>query len=131
MSGGSNGRDDGYDPKPPKTPIKPTKTPGTDAGGGGGTDGDDDPCNFVDRAPLNSPQPDVISGLNLGDILDVVLNTSGPLPVLEVHAAGRKAGALTHRNHVRIIRCIEAGRAYHAVVIGKVGGAVEVRIEPA
>jgi hypothetical protein len=126
MSGGNNGRDDGYKPTPPPTPIR---KPGTGAGGGGGTDGGTDPCDFVDRAPLNSPQPDVIATLNEGAILDVVLNTSGPLPVLEVHAGGRTAGALTHRNHVRIIRCIEAGRAYRAVVIGKVGGAVEVRIE--
>lgn len=60
------------------------------------------------------------------------LNRSGPNPVLEVLASGgRRAGALTHRNHVRIIGCIDAGRSYQAVVVNIRGGSVEVRVEPA
>lgn len=123
MSGGGNGRDDDYTPTP--APVKPG------AGGGGGGGGDNDPCNIVEIAPLNSPQPAVIATLGLGDVLTVNLNRHGPNPVLEVLSNGQRAGALTHRNHVRIIGCIDGGRAYRAVVVSIRGGAVEVRIEPA
>jgi hypothetical protein len=125
MSGGGNGRDDGYKP----TPSPVVKPGGTGAGGGGG--GDDDPCNIVEIVPLNSPQPAVVATLSVGGVLDVNLNKQGPNPVLEVLANGQRAGALTHRNHVRIIACIDAGRAYRAVVVSIRGGSVEVRIEPA
>jgi hypothetical protein len=123
MSGHGNGRDDNYTP----TPARPVK-PGGGTGGGG--DGDD-PCNIVEIVPLNSPQPAVVATLSVGDVLDVNLNRQGANPVLEVLANGHRAGALTHRNHVRIITCIDAGRTYRAVVVSIRGGSVEVRIEPA
>lgn len=127
MSGGGSGRDDGYIPTP--APVRPTR-PGTGGGGGGG--GEPDPCAIVDIVPLNSPQPPVIATLSVGDVLGVNLNRAGPNPVLEVLASGgRRAGALTHRNHVRIIGCIDAGRVYQAVVHSIKGGSVEVRVEPA
>jgi hypothetical protein len=125
MSGGGNGRDDGYIPTP-----APVVKPG--GGGGGGGQGGTDPCDIVEIAPLNSPQPAVVATLNVGDVLAVNLNRQGPNPVLEVlDGGGRRAGALTHRNHVHLIACIDAGRAYRAVVVSKRGGSVEVRIEPA
>lgn len=125
MSGGGNGRDDDYIPTP-----APAVRPGGGGGGGGG--GAPDPCDIVEIAPLNSPQPAVVAILALGDILVVNLNRQGINPVLEVlTAGGQRAGALTHRNHVRIISCIDGGRSYRAVVVSKRGGSVEVRIEPA
>ena len=124
MSGGGNGRDDGYIPTP--APVRPSKT-----GSGGGGEGGPDPCDIVEIVPLNSPQSVVIATLNVGDVLTVNLNRAGPNPVLEVVASGgRRAGALTHRNHVRIIGCINAGRTYQAVVMNITGGSVEVRVEP-
>ena len=124
MSGSGGGRGDDY---PPPTPARPVgATSQNDSGGGGG----EDPCNVVQRAPLNSPQAAIIATISVGDALDVVLNTSGPRPVLEVRAPAGVAGALTHRGHVTIIQCIEAGRSYLAVVLSKTGGAVEVRIQP-
>lgn len=128
MSGGGGGRDDGYIPTP--APVKPSKA-GSGAGGGGG-EGGPDPCDIVEIVPLNSPQSAVIATLNVGDVLAVNLNRSGPNPVLEVLApGGQRAGALTHRNHVRIISCIDAGRSYQAVVMSIRGGSIEVRVEPA
>ncbi len=125
MSGGGGGRDDGYTPTP--APVKPSKT-----GSGGGGAGGPDPCEIVEIVPLNSPQAAVIATLSVGDMLAVNLNRSGSYPVLEVLASGgRRAGALTHRNHVRIIGCIDAGRTYQAVVMNIRGGSVEVRVEPA
>lgn len=127
MSGGGGGRDDGYTPTP--AAVKPSNPSSGRGGGGGG--GDPDPCDIVEIVPLNSPQPSVIATLTLGDVLIVNLNRSGPSPVLEILASGgRRAGALTHRNHVRIIGCIDAGRAYQAVVVNIRGGSVEVRVEP-
>lgn len=125
MSGGGGGRDDGYTPT--LAPVKPSKT-----GSGGGGAGGPDPCEIVEIVPLNSPQAAVIATLSVGDMLAVNLNRSGSYPVLEVLASGgRRAGALTHRNHVRIIGCIDAGRTYQAVVMNIRGGSVEVRVEPA
>jgi hypothetical protein len=127
MSGGGSGRDDSYIPTP--APVKPSKT---GSGGGGGGAGGPDPCDIVEIVPLNSPQSAVIATLKVGDVLTVNLNRSGPNPVLEVLAfGGQRAGALTHRNHVRIINCIDAGRTYRAVVMSIRGGSVEVRVEPA
>jgi len=126
MSGGGGGRDDGYIPTP--GPVKPSKT----GSGGGGPGGGSDPCEIVEIVPLNSPQSVVVRTLSIGDILTVNLNRSGPSPVLEVLASGaRRAGALTHRNHVSIIRCIDQGRVYQAVVVNIRGGSVDLRVEPA
>jgi hypothetical protein len=127
MSGGGNSRNDGYSPTP--APVNSSKPSGNIGGGSGGGM---DPCDVVEVVPLNSPQPPVVAGLNIGDILLVALNRAGPNPVLEVLApSGQRAGALTHRNHIRIINCIDAGRIYRAVVMTIRGGSVEVRIEPA
>lgn len=129
MSGGGGGRDDGYIPTP--APVRPSKAGSGDGGDAGGENGPD-PCDIVEIVPLNSPQPAVIATLNVGDVLAVNLNRAGPNPVLEVLApGGQRAGALTHRNHVRIIGCIDAGRTYQAVVMSIRGGSVEVRVEPA
>jgi len=99
-------------------------------GGGGGGAGGSDPCDIVETVPLNSPQPAVVSTLNVGDVLDVTVNSTGPRPVLEVSHGGQRAGALTHRNHLTLVNCIVNGRNYQAVVVKKVGGSVEVRVEP-
>ena len=128
MSGGGGGRDDDYTPTP--APVRPSN-PGSGGGDNGGESGID-PCDIVEIVPLNSPQPSVIATLTVGDVLIVNLNRSGPNPVLEVLASGgRRAGALTHRNHVRIIGCIDSGRTNQAVVMSIRGGSVEVRVEPA
>ncbi len=129
MTGSGGSRDDGYSATPAR--VNPSK-PGTGAGGGGGTGGAPDPCDIVETAALNSLQPNVVRTLNVGDILTVNLNRAGPNPVVEVLTPlGQRAGALTHRGHVRIITCIDQGRSYVAVVTSIRGGAVEVRIEPA
>ena len=44
---------------------------------------------------------------------------------------GVVAGSLTHRGHVEIIDCIDAGNAYEAVVVQKSGGIVTVRVQRA
>lgn len=79
---------------------------------------------------MNSPNPAVVPGLSVGDVLDVFLSGTPPRRVLTViTATGTVAGSLTHVGHLRIIRCIDNGNIYRATVIQKTGGSVVVRVE--
>ena len=121
MSGSGRDRDD-------STPQrKPSSRQGTGVGGPVGGD----PCALVHQAPLNSPRRAVVPTLNTGDILSVVLNSSGPRPILEVHAPAGIAGSLTHTGHVAIIDCIRAGHQYVAEVVGRSGPAIDLQVRRA
>lgn len=101
-------------------------------GGGGGGAGGSDPCDITQDAPINSPNPAVVPGLSIGDVLEVRLSGTASRPILEVRTdAGRLAGSLTHVGHLALVRCIRSGHGYRAEVIQRVGGAVVVRIERA
>jgi hypothetical protein len=122
-SNGGGGRDDGYQVPRPKP------TPGGQGGGGGGVEGED-PCDIVQTAALNSPQPVVVNGLSVGDILVVSIGGTPAKPILEVRTQqGLVAGSLTHRGHIAIIECISNGNQYEAIVVQKSGGMVSVRIQ--
>lgn len=126
MSGSGGSRDD-YNPS---TPIGSARAAGGSGGTGGGAGGGEDPCAISQDAPINSPNPAVVGGLSVGDVLDVVLGGAAPRQILEVRTrAGLIAGSLTHRGHLEIVRCIGSGNVYTAEVIQKSGGAVVVRIE--
>jgi hypothetical protein len=128
MSGSGGERDDYRT----STPIGSSGSPGGGGSEGGGGGGADDPCAIVQTAPINSPNPAVVAGLSVGDILDVILTGAAPRQVLEVRVpGGRAAGSLTHRGHLAIVRCIGIGNSYRAEVIQKTGGSVVVRIERA
>ena len=132
--GGGRGRDDGYQvPRPPRPGSGGDASAGSASGGAGNAGGVNtgvDPCDIVQTAALNSPQPAVVRGLNVGDVLDVVLGGTTARPILEVRTpAGAVAGSLTHRGHVDIIDCIAAGNQYEAVVVQKSGGIVAVRVQ--
>lgn len=116
---GSGGRRDDY---PPRIPVR--SEDGLDGAGS-------DPCAISQQAPLNSPRPAVVKTLNVGDVLDVVLNSSGPRPVLEVHAHTGVAGALTHTGHLEIVACIQAGHKYVADVVNRSGPATTLQVRPA
>lgn len=124
MSGGGGGRDDYSAPR-----SGGDDTPSGAAAGGGGGAGVD-PCAIVQRAPLNSPKPAVAGTLNAGDMLKVVLNEASGRPILEVHAVGGIAGALTHNGHLRLVECIRQGHEYVAEVKGRQGGAVDLLVRP-
>lgn len=114
-------------------PIGSRGTSGSTGGSGdGGAGGGEDPCALVQDAPINSPKAAVVSGLSVGDVLDVVLTGTAPHRVLEVRVpGGSAAGSLTHRGHLSLIRCIDAGNVYAAEVIQRTGGAVVVRVQRA
>lgn len=123
MSGSGGGRDD-Y--TPPNIPSRPSSS-----GGGAGDSAGGDPCAIYQQAPLNSPRPGVVSTLNIGDVLVIVLNSAGVRPVLEVHAPAGVVGSLTHTGHVQIIDCIKAGNSYVAEVVGRSGAAIDLQVRPA
>lgn len=148
MSGGGGDRSDGFR-APPRQRGGTADGPGGGGGGiggeilgegdgdgcgvvGGDVDGEREQCAIAQRAPLNSPKPLVVAGLSVGDELTVELDDSGDRPVLLVKDIfDRVAGALTHRGHIALIRCIGAGWSYKAIVIAKTGAMVELRIQPA
>lgn len=130
MSGGGGGRDDGYQTPRPSKPTTAGNGSATGSGAGGGEGPVEDPCDIVQTAALNSPQPTVIARLNVGDVLSVVLGGTPARPILEVRdGSGAVAGSLTHRGHVAIIDCINRGNVYIAVVVEKTGGMVTVRVQ--
>jgi hypothetical protein len=123
MSGSSGGRGD-Y--RPPTIASKSNSGSGNGGGRAGG-----DACAIYNAAPLNSPRPAVVSTLDIGEVLEVRLNSSGVRPILEVHARTGIAGSLTHTGHMAIIECINDGHRYVAIVIGKTGAAVDLLVQPA
>lgn len=136
MSGVETDRDDssgggGEKSKTAKKGKKDTaSSAGVGSGGGGASSGDR--CDIREPAPLNSPKSAVVDRLKVGQVLRLEVDRSGASPVLKVvDAAGNEAGSLTHRNHARIIECIDELNTYTATVIEKAGGAVTVLIERA
>ncbi len=97
-------------------------------GGGGGGGSANDACDINETAPVNSPQPNVIRTLSVGDHLDVSLTGSAPRRTLQLIAPAGVAGSLTHRGALAISRCIDAGHDYDAEVLSISGGQVIVRI---
>lgn len=124
MSGGGGDRDDFRSSGRPASITSPGS-----GGAGGSTSGD--PCAIVQIAPLNSPRAAVVLSINVGDVLNVVLNSAGVRPVLEVHWQGNIAGSLTHTGHVAIIDCIQLGNQYVAEVVNRSGAAVDLQVRPA
>ena len=114
---------------------------GSSGGGGGGGDGrglppgkPGDNCEKLDVPTLlNSPVPKVVASLKKGDRLDVVLKKTGSITRLEaVDSNGKVAGSLTPNELLQIVRCIEDGHEYVAVLTADpAGGAAKVRIQSA
>lgn len=105
------------------------------SGGGGGSGGPASPDPQVDcasliiRTTLNSPDPAVVSKLELRDVLHVSPQTSAG-PVEAITDAGEVAGSITARQMMRLLQCIEDGFEYIAVVLSVSGGRVEVEVRP-
>jgi hypothetical protein len=109
---------------------------GGGVGGGGGRElppgKPDDNCDKLDVPTLlNSPVPKVVATLKKGDQLDVVLKKTGNLARLEaVDAQGKVAGSLTPNELLQIVRCIENGHEYVAILTADpAGGATKLRIQ--
>jgi hypothetical protein len=92
------------------------------------------PTNTCDqlsfRSSINSPQPSVISGLNKGDILKVVLQTI-PQTAVVVEHQGTTAGALVGTKVNSLINCLQNGYQFVAEVLEVAGGRCTVEVRPA
>lgn len=112
MSGGENGGSSSEDWRGP----------------GIGAASRDDKCAIVERTVLNSPNPTVVAGLNVGDILQVELETQPRSRLVAKTTVGATAGAITSTSIVDIIECIQNGSAYEAEVLAINSGKVEIEI---
>lgn len=95
----------------------------------GGFGGGSDPCNIIEITALNSPNKAVISTLIPGDLLAVVY-VFGPPQQLLAQKNGATAGSITSPSMLKIINCINQGRAYDAEVISVLGAICQVRVKP-
>lgn len=105
---------------------------GTGDDGGGYTPADErTPCDQLQfDATVASPQPSVVQQLQPGDELDVDHRVSdGTRAIVLLTADGNLAGALTTRT-ADLLRCLQAGFEFVAVVRSVDGGAVHVHVQP-
>lgn len=102
---------------------------GGGAGSGGDSGGGQDVCTINSDANLAGPVAAVISTLSVGNILPVVLNTSGAAPIAQVISNGAVAGTLAGLPRLRdLIQCMIDGVDYVFEVTlisgGRIGGRV-------
>lgn len=97
-------------------------------GPGTGSASGDDKCAIVERTVLNSPDPAIVAGLSVGEILLVELETQPRSRLVAKTAAGAIAGAVTSTSIVDIIECIQNGSVYEAEVLAINAGKVEIEI---
>lgn len=102
-------------------------------GGGGPPERPPADCeSFILRTHLNSPQPPIVRGLRKGDVLPVQLHqvAAGRNAVVALDAKGNVAGSITGPGLGTLIRCLQDGYAFVAVVENTSGGGVEVTVRP-
>jgi len=99
-----------------------------DGSGFGGSGPTSEPCDRLTfRARLQSPRPEVVPLLRSGDELDIVLTDDPAVQAISSHGL---AGHITTRLP-DLLRCINSGFAFVAVVDDVNGGNVEVTVRPA
>lgn len=105
------------------------------SGGGGGGGGGPSPPSGIDclrlviRTTLNSPNPAVVKKLKKNDVLTI--DVQGPRgPVAALDGTGQTAGTITAQELLDLIKCIDDGFEYVAIVRDVSGGKVDVEIRP-
>jgi hypothetical protein len=125
--GGGGGGNDNWRPQPRPAPERPQPAAGGQDGGGAAGE---DPCNIVERTPLNSPNSTVLATLRVGDILNVVYVPGPPQRLVAEQSHGVIAGSITSPSMLQIIQCIQRGYAYVAEVMSIRGAICEVTVRP-
>ncbi len=101
-------------------------------GFGGGFEGGNVSCeNLVLNTTIASPQPTVVAGLKVNDLLQVSLQTVGATTAVVVTHQGQVAGAVASPDVQRLRRCIESGTRYEAKVTAINGAHINIRIAAA
>lgn len=98
---------------------------GGDGGGGGQEDLKCEDLRF--HTSLNSPDPDIVTKLALKEVLKLEQRKEGG-PLLAITRSKKVAGSIAGSLLLRLLRCIEEGHEYEAVVVKITGGNVEVEV---
>lgn len=103
-----------------------------DVGGArAGTPGIADCARLRVVVSLSNPQPEVISGLRIQDVLSVELREQAGYPQVAILADGsRLAGVVIGHALRQLLDCLAAGFEYVAVVRSIDGGNVELLVQP-
>ena len=98
----------------------------SDSGSPVGTSSSFDCASIIERTILNSPNPAVLSSLNVGDILILELaSVRGPLYAKH---NSEIAGSITSAILAQLIQCINEGYQYIAIIQSITGGRCSVEI---
>jgi hypothetical protein len=98
----------------------------------GGQNGGSDECRpYYRGVRLTSPKMDVLAGLQVNDTLDLLVGEAKGRPVLFATHNGSVAGTVTSQSAGQIIRCIQEGHKYIAIIKSLDGGdcLLEIRME--
>ncbi|WP_027906848.1 hypothetical protein [Pseudomonas taiwanensis] len=79
---------------------------------------------------LSSPKEEVVDQIEVGDVLEVVVNTLNSFSTVQVLWRGRLAGGIASPDIQLLQRCLSEGVIYLAEVKEKSGGEIRVRIYP-
>jgi hypothetical protein len=98
-------------------------------GGGGGFSAPTGTCEtLVIDTQLSSPKLDVVDTIEVGDQLEVGIESNGVTTTVVVTKDGQIAGGLAVPLLQRLRQCIEDGTQYMAKVTAKRDGLVRVRV---
>jgi len=80
---------------------------------------------------LNSPKPAVLKTLKKDSKLAIELQAQGGKPIVVAKTTQDQiAGSITGAGLADLIRCLQRGSPFHAVVISIAGGGCEVFVQP-
>lgn len=96
-------------------------------GGGGGVDEGMSCTDLRFQTSLNSPVPEVIAALKLKDRLALEQRKEEG-PVLAVTSTKKVAGSIAGGLLLQLLRCMEKGFSYEAIITKVTGGNVEVEV---
>ncbi len=101
------------------------------SGGGGGPDEVFDCASIFEKTILNSPKPDVISKLKVGDVLTLELKQyDEKKSLVAVTSDNEVAGSITSATLSKIKNCIDQGFSYISIVESIEGGRCTVLLRP-
>jgi ribosomal protein S1 len=102
--------------------------------GGGGYSGAFEQFNTCDTliidTQLSSPKEEVIDMINVGDLLEVAIQTVNSQAVVVVLYNGMVAGGIAAPQVQKLRECMSQGTRYNATVVSKNDGQVRIRIKP-
>jgi hypothetical protein len=100
---------------------------GGNFGGGGGGEEEQNCEDLRFHTSLNSPEPSVVAKLATKDVLRLEQRTEGG-PLLAVTKSNKVAGSIAGGLLLRLLRCIESGHEFEAVVTKVTGGNVQLEV---